>query len=117
MGPHNVAGIEINPYAAELARVSIWVGHIQWMLENGFNYSRDPILQPLHNIERRDAILVREEGEPPRRAEWPDAAFIVGNPPFLGAQLLRQTPARLYRGTLRRGCGTGTCAGRLRVRV
>jgi type II restriction/modification system DNA methylase subunit YeeA len=28
-GPHNVKGIEINPYAAELARTSIWIGNIQ----------------------------------------------------------------------------------------
>jgi hypothetical protein len=27
-GPENVLGIEINPYAAELARVSIWIGEI-----------------------------------------------------------------------------------------
>ena len=24
-------GIEINPYAAELARVTVWIGEIQWM--------------------------------------------------------------------------------------
>ena len=31
VGPANVKGIEINPFAAELARVSIWIGEIQWM--------------------------------------------------------------------------------------
>ncbi len=31
IGPANVKGIEINPYAAELARVSVWIGEIQWM--------------------------------------------------------------------------------------
>ena len=35
-GPANVKGIEINPYAAELARVSVWIGEIQWMRRNGF---------------------------------------------------------------------------------
>ncbi len=29
-------GIEINAYAAELARVTIWIGEIQWMLNHGF---------------------------------------------------------------------------------
>ena len=29
--PGGVKGIEINPYAAELARVSVWIGEIQWM--------------------------------------------------------------------------------------
>ena len=31
VGPANVKGIEINAYAAELARVSVWIGEIQWM--------------------------------------------------------------------------------------
>ena len=30
IGPANVKGLEINPYAAELARVSVWIGEIQW---------------------------------------------------------------------------------------
>ena len=47
IGPANVKGIEINPYAAELARVSVWIGEIQWMRRNGFNVLPNPILQPL----------------------------------------------------------------------
>ncbi len=35
--PRSVKGIEINPYAAELARVSVWIGEIQWMREHGFD--------------------------------------------------------------------------------
>lgn len=57
VGPHQLRGIEINPYAAELARVTIWIGEIQWMLHNGFGYARDPILKPLTNIETRDALI------------------------------------------------------------
>ena len=75
-------GIEINPYAAELARVSVWIGEIQWMRRNGFAGSRDPILKPLDTIECRDAVLSPEGGEP----EWPAADVVVGNPPFLGEQ-------------------------------
>ena len=80
VGPGNVKGIEINAYAAELARVSVWIGEIQWMRRNGFREARDPILKPLETIECRDAILTREGGEP----EWPEADVVVGNPPFLG---------------------------------
>ena len=78
-GPANVKGIEINPYAAELARVSVWIGEIQWMRRNGFAGSRDPILKPLDTIECRDAVLTPEGEEP----EWPAADVVVGNPPFL----------------------------------
>ena len=87
--PHNVLGIEINPYAKELAGVAIWIGHIQWMLDHGYGFPRDPVLQPLDNIELRDAILARDEDGAPVPATWPKAEFIVGNPPFLGWNLMR----------------------------
>ena len=61
IGPANVKGIEINPYAAEVARVSVWIGEIQWMRHNGFSEARDPILKPLDTIECRDAILTPDE--------------------------------------------------------
>jgi type II restriction/modification system DNA methylase subunit YeeA len=79
-GPENVLGIELNPYAAELARVSVWIGEIQWMRRNGFEAAKNPILRPLDTIECRDAVL-NDDGT---RAEWPDADVVVGNPPFLG---------------------------------
>ena len=84
VGPANVKGIEINAYAAELARVSVWIGEIQWMRRNGFNEARDPILKPLETIECRDAILTSDGTE----TDWPEADVIIGNPPFLGGKLL-----------------------------
>ena len=85
VGPANVKGIEINAYAAELARVSVWIGEIQWMRRNGFRESRDPILKPLDTIECRDAILGSDASEP----QWPEANVIIGNPPFLGDRVMR----------------------------
>ena len=85
VGPEGVLGIEVNPYAAELARVSVWIGEIQWMRRNGFDAARDPILRPLDTIECRDAVLAPDGG----RAEWPAADAVVGNPPFLGGKRLR----------------------------
>ena len=83
IGPANVKGIEISPYAAELARVSVWIGEIQWMRRNGFAEARDPILKPLDTIECRDAILTPDNLGP----EWPAADVVIGNPPFLGTKL------------------------------
>lgn len=80
VGPECVLGIELNPYAAELARVSVWIGEIQWMRRNGFDAARNPILRPLETIACRDAVL-NEDGT---RADWPEADVVVGNPPFLG---------------------------------
>ena len=84
VGPEAVRGIEVNSYAAELARVVIWIGEIQWMLANGFAYRSDPILRPLDNIECRDAVLDLSDPSTPVEPDWPVADFIVGNPPFLG---------------------------------
>ncbi len=80
IGPECVKGIELNPYAAELARVSVWVGEIQWMRRNGFDAARNPILRPLGTIENRDAVLAPDG----TKADWPDVDVVVGNPPFLG---------------------------------
>ena len=82
--PANVKGIEINRYAAELARVSVWIGQAQWMLRNGFGAS-SPILSPLNSIECRDAVL-SPDGE---KAQWPEADVVIGNPPFLGDRVMR----------------------------
>ncbi|MCY4563912.1 MAG: N-6 DNA methylase, partial [Gammaproteobacteria bacterium] len=98
IGPANVKGIEINPYAAELARVSVWIGEIQWMRRNGFAASQDPILKPLNTIECRDAILAPDGSEP----EWPEADVVIGNPPFLGARVMRGGLGHDYTERLRR---------------
>ena len=98
VGPANVKGIEINAYAAELARVSVWIGEIQWMRSNGFYESSDPILKPLNTIECRDAILTPAGTEP----DWPEADVVIGNPPFLGAGLQVRTLDQAYVSQLRR---------------
>ncbi len=90
-GPENVLGIELNPYAAELARVSVWIGEIQWMRSNGFEAGRDPILRPLQNIECRDAIVHFDEKKQVWvEATWPKSDVIVGNPPFLGGKSMKR---------------------------
>jgi type II restriction/modification system DNA methylase subunit YeeA len=97
VGPECVKGIEINPFAAELARVSVWIGEIQWMREHGFDASRNPILKPLETIECRDALLNEDGSE----AEWPEADVIIGNPPFLGDRRMIGVLGEAYVSTLR----------------
>lgn len=98
VGPEAVRGIEINPYAAELARVSIWIGEIQWMLDHGYGITRSPILKALDQIECRDALM-NEDGT---EAAWPEAEFIVGNPPFLGNKRVLSNLGASYAGSLRK---------------
>lgn len=97
VGPEAVHGIELNPYAAELARVTVWIGEIQWMIQHGYGHSTNPILRPLDTIEQRDAVL-NEDGT---EAEWPAADVIIGNPPFLGGSKLLSGLGDNYTQTLR----------------
>jgi len=96
VGPECVLGLELNDYAAELARVTIWIGEIQWMVNNGFAFRTDPVLRKLETVECRDAIVDLSDPEEPRRTKWPKADFIVGNPPFLGGKQLRENLGDAY---------------------
>ena len=102
VGPECVKGIEINPFAAELARVSVWIGEIQWMREKGFGVSKNPILKSLETIECRDALLNPDGTE----AEWPEADVIIGNPPFLGDKLMIGSLGSEYVSRLRTVCSS-----------
>ncbi|MXY46546.1 MAG: class I SAM-dependent DNA methyltransferase, partial [Chloroflexi bacterium] len=82
--PEQFLGIERDEYASELARTSLWIGYLQWSIENGYPFQRDPVLGALNTIERRDAIIDWDAAGSPTEPEWPVADYIVGNPPFLG---------------------------------
>ena len=90
VGPEILRGIEINPFAAELARTTIWIGDIQWRVRNAVFHHPSPLLRKLDAIECRDALLTPDGEGGFVAAEWPAADFIVGNPPFLGGKLLRR---------------------------
>ena len=87
--PDQMLGLETNPYAVALARTSLWIGYIQWHQANGFPYTQRPILTPLVTIQETDSILDLSNPENPQEPGWPQAEFIIGNPPFLGGKLLR----------------------------
>ncbi|OYW40585.1 MAG: restriction endonuclease subunit M, partial [Brevundimonas sp. 12-68-7] len=103
--PHQFLGIELNPRAAAIAELVLWLGYLQQHYRSRSGHPAEPILKAFHNIENRDAVLtwdgyplttvvekdgVRVETYPnARRPEWPEAEFIVGNPPFIGGKDLR----------------------------
>lgn len=94
--PHQFLGIEINPRAAAIAELVLWIGYLQWHFRTKGGPPDEPILKAFGNIEVRNAVLTwdgyssRQTGDDkgvypnPRRPEWPPAEFIVGNPPFIG---------------------------------
>ncbi len=97
-GPANILGLEINEYAAELARVTVWIGDIQWSQRNGQPIARNPILRTLDGIQHRDALMNADGNE----AEWPATDVIVGNPPFLGDKKMRGELGDAYTERLRK---------------
>jgi len=96
-GPHNVLGIELNEYAAELARVTVWIGELQWRIQRGYGFKLNPVLEPLDHIECRDAVLTGDGAE----AAWPHADVVVGNPPFVGDKKMRAELGDAYTEKLR----------------
>ena len=92
VGPEAVLGIEINAYAAELARLTVWITELQWQLRKGLGLKRRPILDKLDGIVRADALITQSG----RDSEWPEADVVVGNPPFLGGKLMRKSLGDAY---------------------
>ena len=82
--PDQMLGLEINHYAAELARTALWIGYIQWHQANGFALrpASHPDAAGHDTADGRDTGPERPDN--PTEPEWPAAEFIVGNPPFLG---------------------------------
>ena len=100
--PHQFLGIELNVRAAAIAELVLWIGYLQQHYRNRSEHPAEPILKAFGNIQQKDAVLTWD-GYPElqfemrdgvavqvfpnaRRPEWPDAEFIVGNPPFIGKE-------------------------------
>ncbi|MDB9348536.1 class I SAM-dependent DNA methyltransferase [Nodularia spumigena] len=136
-------GIEVNPRAASIAELVIWIGYLQWYFQQFGNTSPpEPVLQKFNNIQYRDAVLAWDSKKPaidattqqprtrwggrtmkhpvtgenvpdsqdqvtiysyinPREAVWPEADYIVSNPPFIGNYRMRELLGDGYTETLR----------------
>jgi hypothetical protein len=57
--PENFLGIEINPRAAAIAQLVLWIGYLQWHFRvHGTNRPPpEPILRDVRSIECRDALI------------------------------------------------------------
>ncbi|MFU1607565.1 class I SAM-dependent DNA methyltransferase [Sulfitobacter pontiacus] len=129
--PHQFLGIELNPWAANVAELVLWIGYLQWHFRtHGQAAPSEPVLRDFKNIRNGDAVLewagrtprIDANGAPvtrwdgvttirhnvtgeevpdpaariavydyaePKPTKWPEAEFIVGNPPFIGDKRLR----------------------------
>ncbi len=56
--PHQFLGIELNPWAAAVAELVLWIGYLQWHFRtHGKASPAEPVLRDFKNIENRDAVL------------------------------------------------------------
>jgi len=63
--PQQFRGIEVNPRAAAIAELVLWIGYLQWHRRTrGEVAPAEPIIRDFHNIERRDAVLAWDRVEP-----------------------------------------------------
>ena len=92
----NVHGIDIEHVAVQIARVVLWMGHRQVMDLYGEAEAPLPLVS-LPGLRAADAL----------RAEWPQVDAIIGNPPFLGSQLLRESLGGDYLTWLDKQFGVG----------
>jgi hypothetical protein len=94
--PWQLCGLELSPYAHDLAQTVVWIGYLQWSRDNGFAITDSPLLRKLSGFQCRDSILDLTDPASPREATWPAAEFVVGNPPFLGGKMLRRELGDAY---------------------
>ena len=63
--PENLLGIELNPRAAAIAELVLWIGYLRWQIQTqGTTDLGEPLLRDFHNIENRDAVLAYKGTEP-----------------------------------------------------
>ncbi|MFP5236648.1 MAG: class I SAM-dependent DNA methyltransferase [Acidobacteriota bacterium] len=129
--PHQLLGLELNPRAAVVADLVLWIGYLQWHFRTrGDAQPPIPVISNFHNIVEADALLTWKKRVPlldkdgnavtqwdgvttkkhpttgqdipdetarvltfeyldVKQAKWPEADFIVGNPPFIGGKDIR----------------------------
>lgn len=109
--PRQFFGLDVDPWAVAIAKLMLWIGWLQHHVRTHADPPDPTALGSQANIFYQDAILAWDGapvarsrysagGPVPdwpnlRRPDWPEADFIVGNPPFIGGKDLR---SRLYEG-------------------
>lgn len=74
----NFYGIEVQPAAVLIARVTLWMGHRQMIDKYGESEAPLPLVS-LAGITIGDAVF----------GDWPEVDCIIGNPPFIGDRKIR----------------------------
>ena len=96
-------GLDINPFAIELAKVTMMIGRKFAIDKLGFG---DEATLPFDNLDKNflatDALIQKTADGGAIQTPWPKADLIIGNPPFLGAKRLKPEHGADYANTLRK---------------
>jgi hypothetical protein len=102
VSPRQLLGLELNPRAAAIADVVLRIGYLQWHIRtHGLTHLAEPLLDSFQSIQNCDAVLVQRGPAEYEPTPWPEADFIVGNPPFVGASRMRDALGDVYTDALR----------------
>jgi hypothetical protein len=98
LSAQNFHGLDINPLAVEIAKVAMMVA--RKLAIDELHIAEQPL--PLDNLDRNflvaDALLTPDG----QSANWPKADVIIGNPPFIGAKMLKPERGPDYVNAVRR---------------
>lgn len=86
---HQFYGIEINDFAATVAKTALWIAEAQMMNETERIIQFDNNYLPLksyNNITEGNALRINWEEVVPKDK----LSYIIGNPPFVGARMMEQ---------------------------
>ncbi|MES0022322.1 class I SAM-dependent DNA methyltransferase [Mesorhizobium sp. M0077] len=112
--PEQFFGMELNKRAVEIAELVLWIGYIQWHMRTRSTVPPEPVLGSSDHVHAKDALITWSGYPHPQlkrdavgkpvadshgneiyvypnaiSADWPQADFIVGNPPFIGGKDIR----------------------------
>lgn len=94
----NFFGIDVNPFAIDIAKVTMMLAHQLAIDELHINENPLPLDNLDANFRAGDALIAADEAP----AAWFRTDVIVGNPPFLGAKLMKPELGADYVNAVRR---------------
>ncbi len=102
--PRQFKGIEVVPRAVDISELVLWLTYLQQHYAiHGNVPPKETLFGKVRSVELRDAVLLQhDDGTSEQSAPWPQADYIVGNPPFVGGSKMREAFGDEYTTALRK---------------
>ncbi len=108
VNPRQLRGIEVVPRAVDISELVLWLTYLQQHYTiHGNVPPAETLFGQVRSVELRDAVLAWNEDGTARQSDpWPQADYIVGNPPFVGGSKMRTALGDAYTVALRKAYPT-----------